>query len=334
MQCLTSVDFERYHGGTLEDAARSDVYEHLQSCDRCRGAYEEFRSGSGRRSHFSTDATIATSDAPTAVSSSFDAPTIAPSPIDAQTIAFAPSGRASQRLPRIDGYTITGVLGQGGMGIVYRAIQTKLNRAVALKVLPAMVGSANPAAVQRFRREATAAARLHHTHIIPIYDFGESDDAHYYAMEMVTGEPLNDLVRRLAEQGVTNPTAAQLASIMGELSMTALSQSVAADRSSGDSSGDGAAPATSARGRSYFRLVARWMADASEALHYAHGQGIIHRDIKPANLILSTDGRIMLADFGLAKSADEQSVTKTGALVGTLRYLSPEQSMARRVRVD
>jgi serine/threonine protein kinase/Flp pilus assembly protein TadD len=237
-------------------------------------------------------------------------------------------------MPHIDGYTITGVLGQGGMGIVYRAIQTKLNRAVALKVLPAMVGSANPAAVQRFRREATAAARLHHTHIIPIYDFGESEDAHYYAMEMVTGEPLNDLVRRLAEKGVTNPTAGQLATIMGDLSMTALSQSIAGERTSADSSDDGAASGAGARGRSYFRLVARWMADSAEALHYAHGQGIIHRDIKPANLILSTDGRIMLADFGLAKSADEQSVTKTGALVGTLRYLSPEQSMARRVRVD
>jgi serine/threonine protein kinase/Flp pilus assembly protein TadD len=334
MQCLTSVDFERYHGGNLEDAARSDVYQHLQSCDRCRGAYEEFRSGSGRRSSLSDDATIATADARKIVPVSTDAPTIASSPIDAPTIALAPGGKPLQRMPHIDGYTITGVLGQGGMGIVYRAIQTKLNRAVALKVLPAMVGSANPAAVQRFRREATAAARLHHTHIIPIYDFGESEDAHYYAMEMVTGEPLNDLVRRLAEQGVTNPTPSQLAGIMGDLSMTALSQSVAGERSSADSSGDGTTPAASARGRSYFRLVARWMADASEALHYAHGQGIIHRDIKPANLILSTDGRIMLADFGLAKSADEQSVTKTGALVGTLRYLSPEQSMARRVRVD
>jgi serine/threonine protein kinase/Flp pilus assembly protein TadD len=334
MHCLTSVDFNRYHDGKLEEAARSDVHLHLQSCDRCRSAYEEFRSGSGRRSSLSDDATISTSDARRIVPASADAPTITSSPIDAPTIALAPGGKPLQRMPRIDGYTITGVLGQGGMGIVYRAIQTKLNRAVALKVLPAMVGSANPAAVQRFRREATAAARLHHTHIIPIYDFGESDDAHYYAMEMVTGEPLNDLVRRLAEQGVTNPTSAQLASIMGDLSMTALSQSVAAERSSADSSDDGTAPAASARGRSYFRLVARWMADAAEALHYAHGQGIIHRDIKPANLILSTDGRIMLADFGLAKSADEQSVTKTGALVGTLRYLSPEQSMARRVRVD
>ncbi len=334
MHCLTSVEFEQYHDGKLDESNRSDIQQHLQSCVQCRSAYEDFRSGVTPRPESAADATIAVSDAPTMPADSSGAPPPPPPPMDAPTIALAPGGRPLQRMPRIEGYTITGVLGQGGMGIVYRAIQTKLNRAVALKVLPSMVGSANPAAVQRFRREATAAARLHHTNIIPIYDFGESEDAHYYAMELVTGEPLNDLVRRLAEQGVQHPTATQLAGILSDLSMTALSQSVAGDRSAADGSSDGGTSTGTARGRSYFRLVARWMSDAADALHYAHAQGIIHRDIKPANLILSTDGRIMLADFGLAKSADEQSVTKTGTLVGTLRYLSPEQSMARRVRVD
>ncbi len=324
MQCLTPLDFERLEAGSLSGKDRSETDLHLRSCDRCRSSYEAYRSSSAVRHSHDNDKTLLTSEAPT-LANQLDA---------AATLAISGDRPITQRLPRIDGYTITGVLGQGGMGIVYRAIQTKLNRAVALKVLPAMVGSANPSAVQRFRREATAAARLHHTNIIPIYDFGESTDAYFYAMELVTGEPLNDLVRRLAEQGATHPTAAQLASIMSDLSMAAVTSVGKQDSSSIDSSRDGSSASIGAKGHSYFRTTARWMADAADALHYAHAAGIIHRDIKPANLILSTDGRIMLADFGLAKSADEQSVTRTGALVGTLRYLSPEQSMARRVRVD
>ncbi|MCH7592128.1 MAG: protein kinase, partial [Planctomycetes bacterium] len=91
---------------------------------------------------------------------------------------------------------------------------------------------------------------------------------------------------------------------------------------------------TTGRGRAYFQYVARWIADVADALNYAHQQKIIHRDIKPGNLILSTDFRIMIADFGLAKIADEDTYTQTGTLIGTLRYLSPEQAMAKRTRTD
>ncbi|MGD2108097.1 MAG: protein kinase [Phycisphaerae bacterium] len=240
-------------------------------------------------------------------------------------------GRVAQRFPSIDGYQITGVLGQGGMGIVYRAVQIKLNRTVALKVLPAIVSTANPTMVSRFRREAEAAARLHHTNIIPIYDYGESSDGYYYAMELVVGKPLDELIHHFSDRDVSTASPVCLAETLMSLSLSPRPQPVP---QSSTSSASLSKTSPSGRGRAYFRHVTRWMADAADALHYAHGQGIIHRDIKPANLVLSEDGRIMVADFGLAKKSDEHSMTMTGSIVGTLRYVSPEQAMARRVPVD
>lgn len=331
MRCLTPKEISDLGSGVVQGLERLEAEEHISDCESCRSAFAQFRSTSD------PDQTIATTHGSVmgpklGPGQASDSATTAIANGD-QTIATAPGGGHLAKTPRIEGYHITGVLGQGGMGVVYRAVQTKLSRTVALKVLPSMIGSASPAAVQRFRREATAAARLHHTNIIPIYDFGESEDAHYYAMELVTGEPLNDLIRRLADKNLRQPTAAQLTQVLDGLSLPMPSMGLTSDASVADASMDGA-PAASLKGLTYFRRVARWIADAADALHYAHAQGIIHRDIKPANLILSNDGRIMLADFGLAKSAGEQSVTRTGAMVGTLRYMSPEQTMGKRVKID
>ncbi len=247
-----------------------------------------------------------------------------------------PTRRAERHLPQIEGYRILGILGQGGMGIVYRANQTKLNRTVALKVLPAIVGTANPSAVDRFRREATAAARLHHTNIVPIYDFGESQDSYYYAMEYITGKPLNVLIRRLADESVVSASPARLVDLLRhEILETPAAHASPEVVGLLSPSPDASGVSSLGTGRkAYFNQVARWMADAADALHYAHDQGIIHRDIKPANLLLAADGRIMIADFGLAKTTADQSFTMTGAFLGTLRYVSPEQAMARRVHVD
>jgi serine/threonine protein kinase/Flp pilus assembly protein TadD len=245
-----------------------------------------------------------------------------------------PEEIAAQHLPQIDGYQIRGVLGHGGMGIVYRAVQTKLNRAVALKVLPAMIGKASPSAVARFRREAIAAARLHHTNIVPIYDFGESHDAYYYAMELIEGQPLSTLIPRFAAAKIAAAPPGKLAEIIHQSTSGVGDFPASVESWSSSRSFEIPQASASGRGRPYYQQVARWMADAAEALFYAHSEGIIHRDIKPGNLILSVDARIMIADFGLAKSDNDLSVTVTGALLGTVRYLSPEQAMARRIPVD
>ncbi len=314
--CLGLSDFSRYHDGELEAAEAERIRTHIDSCDTCRAAYAEYLAKQGDSS---------------------DQEPLSPAlqTLTSDTLTHdVPSGKVARHVPNIEGYRITGVLGQGGMGIVYQAVQTKLNRAVALKVLPAIVSTASPSAVLRFKREATAAARLHHTNIIPIYDFGESRDGYYYAMEVISGHPLNVLIQRLAEHNAATASPARLAQILTSLDLSAPSDGGSRDGSTGGHPDSTATTTVSGRGRIYHRQVARWMADAADALHHAHSQGIVHRDIKPSNLIMSVDGRIMVADFGLAKTEDEGSVTMTGAFLGTLRYVSPEQAMAKRVRVD
>ena len=155
-------------------------------------------------------------------------------------------------------------------------------------------------------------------------------------MELINGQPFNVVISRLAQRDAPAASSSRLADLLHE--------SVATDDGSLGFPAVGSMSADSLNASetesllesevSYYRQVARWVMEAADALHYAHGQGIIHRDIKPANLILSIDGRVMITDFGLAKSADDASVTKTGTLLGTIRYLSPEQAMAKRVPVD
>jgi serine/threonine protein kinase/Flp pilus assembly protein TadD len=329
--CLTPADFDSWERGVADEPSRERFRAHLDSCSDCSREWERHcrqqDTGARPRQH----ALDLTSSMP-------------PPPAEAGP---TPDAAPDLHVPSIEGYRILGVLGQGGMGIVYRAHQAKLNRIVALKVLPAMIGRANPQAVTRFRREATSAARLHHTNIIPIYDFGESPHAYFYAMELITGLPLNDVIARLSTRDVINASLPQFSEVLktlwtaGEAAvLDAAGSGVAVGARSGEGSGlsgpsafTGAA-STAGRGRVYFRQVARWMADAADALHYAHEQGVTHRDIKPGNLILSVDGRIMIADFGLALVAGEESVTMTGSLLGTLRYMSPEQAMAKRMRID
>ena len=243
------------------------------------------------------------------------------------------------------------------MGVVYEAVQESLGRHVALKMLPAEA-VADPKRLERFRREAQAAARLHHTNIVPVFGVGEADGRHYYAMQFIAGHPLDaviDEVRRLRAKSPTPAPAARPVSEVAAALMTGTFAAVAprrpARRSRPPSPTRGPArrprphprprrpfrpprrvrppprsPAPSPRaGGTTGRTVARIGVQVADALAYAHGQGVLHRDIKPANLLLDLRGTVWVTDFGLAKAADADDLTQTGDIVGTLRYMAPER---------
>ncbi len=216
------------------------------------------------------------------------------------------------------------------MGVVYEARQVSLNRPVALKLLPPGLGL-TPQAVQRFQREAQAAAKLHHTHIVPVYAVGETDGSHYYAMELIDGQSLAAIVRDLRGGGSNPLLDVAMTQTAGEAPAPARDSPSAESTTSlgGTSLSDG-----SSGSRRWFETVARLVADVADALHYAHGRGVVHRDIKPANLLLASDGRLCVTDFGLAQVAQEPGMTVSGSFLGTPAYMSPEQIAAGRIKVD
>ena len=232
---------------------------------------------------------------------------------------------------RLGDFVIGREIGRGGMGIVYEARQTSLNRLVALKVLSSSVGL-SPVAVQRFHREAEAAAKLHHTNIVPIYATGEQDGTHFYAMELIDGPSLDQVIRRLRQVPSDTPTPP----IAGDASSDASTYAATAPyvASPGPSSSNVGLSSSLNSGSGYFNTLARMMADVADALDYAHKQGVIHRDIKPSNLLLSSAGRLSVNDFGLARMLEQPGMTMTGEMLGTPLYMSPEQITGGRVPID
>ncbi|MFO0846311.1 MAG: protein kinase [Gemmataceae bacterium] len=206
-------------------------------------------------------------------------------------------------------YRILREVGRGGMGVVYEAEQVSLGRRVALKVLP-FAATMDPRRLTRFHNEARAAASLEHPHIVPVYGVGSERGVHFYAMKLIDGRSLAEFLRDReaeadpfrTEAGPTKPGAR-----------------------------DGTA--RDIPDHAYFKQVARIGAEAADALEYAHSMGVVHRDVKPANLMLDARGHLWVADFGLARTG-QGDLTMTGDVMGTLRYMSPEQALARHGLVD
>jgi WD40 repeat protein len=211
---------------------------------------------------------------------------------------------------------------------------------VALKVLP-FAAALDPKQLQRFKNEAQAAAFLQHTNIVPVYYVGCERGVHFYAMQYIDGRTVAQVIAdfrlqnagwpkaRKAHDGLTYPLANQderseadsaIRNLQSAITPTSPVAAVATERSTNS-------PA-------FFRTVAHLGLQAAQALEHAHQMGVIHRDIKPANLLLDAGGRLWVTDFGLAHCRSQPGLTLTGDVLGTLRYISPEQALAKRGAVD
>ena len=199
----------------------------------------------------------------------------------------APNEEPAERGKQLGDFELLEEVGRGGMGVVYRARQSALNREVALKLLPA--GAVLDARqIERFRNEAQAAASLNHPHIVPVYAVGCERGVHYYAMQFIDGCGLDDRIAEL----------------------------------------------TAERQLPEWRSMVELAIQAATALGAAHDQGIVHRDIKPSNLMIDQSGTLWVTDFGLARYRTDVSLTQTGDIVGTMRYMSPEQACGESALVD
>ena len=275
---------------------------------------------------------------------------------------------------QVGDYRIVREIGRGGMGVVYEAEQVSLGRRVALKVLAGIPGR-DGTTLARFRREARASARLHHTNIVPVFDVGQDGEIRYYAMQFIQGQSLDSVIlelrklrgrSRLERGGPAAPggldevgpgdegtrgigakagVARSLLTGRFEKGPTVIHAGDSPSPSPGGPMPSGSVPPavgdTSAvmpggtqlstvesRHRAFHRGVAQIGRQVASALAYAHARGILHRDIKPSNLLLDTEGVVWVSDFGLAK-VDDDDLTKTGDMLGTLRYMAPERFRGR-----
>jgi WD40 repeat protein/serine/threonine protein kinase len=230
-------------------------------------------------------------------------------------------------------YRVLREIGRGGMGVVYEAEQISLGRRVALKVLPAQLLTL-PSFRSRFEREARAAARLHHTNIVPVFGVGEHEGTPYYAMQFIQGQGLDAVLAEVQRlQGGLPETVAEPASGLAHSLLAGMyPPALPAEVTPLPAAQSGQSPEALLPGRnsdnhrrlSYWQSVATIGRQVAEALDYAHKQGVTHRDIKPSNLLLDTHGTVWVTDFGLAKADDQANLTRTGDLLGTLRYMPPE----------
>ncbi|MFV2070306.1 MAG: serine/threonine-protein kinase, partial [Pirellulales bacterium] len=245
-------------------------------------------------------------------------------------------------------------IGRGGMGVVYEAEQVSMGRRVALKVLP-FAAMLDTQQLNRFKNEARAVGTLNHPNIVAVHSVGTERGVHYYAMQLIEGESLAELIAELRK-------AKRRVSAKSDLGAGAQGRS---DQSPSESPTElfvvsPAEPPTESPAKSplslvpdtkreiqaalstalqsdrreYFHHVARLGIQAAQALDHAHQNGVVHRDVKPGNLLLDADCKLWVADFGLARIEADAGMTLSGDILGTLHYMSPEQALGNRAVID
>lgn len=207
---------------------------------------------------------------------------------------------------RLGDFRLIREIGRGGMAVVYEASQISIGRLVALKVLPpaAMLDSKQ---IARFRNEAQALGQLEHPHIVPIHAVGQDRGTHFFAMRLIEGIALDQVVETLSGKRSAPERHSSAAHALSQLAT---------------------------RRPVWFQQVATLLLPIARALHAAHELGVVHRDIKPSNLLLDRGGKPWVADFGLARWQSDSPLTKTGDIIGTVRYMSPEQARGESALID
>ncbi|WP_372718533.1 protein kinase [Novipirellula sp.] len=223
---------------------------------------------------------------------------------------------------RLGRYRIIRTLGSGGMSIVYEAIASDRSEPVALKVLHA--AAANDSGMRkRFRREAETIRSLNHPHVVPLRDFGTHEGTSFLAMQMIPGETVAQQISGATKHANQFDESANAVDAMMDEAIT------------DDVIANAVSDATARRPNWTMTEIASAIANIADALDHAHRRGVVHRDLKPSNLLIDSDRKVWLTDFGLASANEAQTVlTRTGQIIGTPHYMSPEQASGSANRID
>lgn len=347
--CPSSSELDDFQAGVLPGDRHSELELHVRQCEICR---DRLAGQPASQEGIAGSLNDRTGDA-----SGLESPEIARAaadliamPSEDEAEGGTPVGADPDATPSwvLGDYRIIREIGRGGMGVVYEARQISLNRSVALKVLPS-VSLLSPTQLARFENEARAAASLHHDHIVPIYGVGSESGMRFFAMQYVDGSDVGAIIResrRLSDRMPNHDTV-----------LAARPDLRTRTRLDNDSDLEGSfeldddeiyrgvqsvhhpflqqlSETSGSASRERMKSIARLVANAADALDYAHDQGIIHRDVKPSNLLVDMTGKVWLADFGLARIGRAGDLTASNAVMGTLRYMSPEQALGQRGIVD
>ena len=229
-----------------------------------------------------------------------------------------PSTETEREFPdRLGGFELLERLGAGGMGVVYRARQESIGREVALKLVrPELLYF--PGVRERFLREVRAVGGMQHHGIVPVYAVGEDEGIPWFAMQLIEGASLADVLASVRSYSPAELAPTEFADVLTLLIPGPQAGTVDSAMWHG----------------SLEEITFRIGREVAEALEHAHRRGILHRDVKPSNIMVTAEGSVLLLDFGLASSKGAEAITRSQATLGSLPYMAPEQVEGRNDDLD